>query len=151
MIVAHQSKEPEYRAFIASGVVARERSHRRAAVSGVLVLLSLGVLPVVVDYVPTGLDAALTGVDHLGALCLAALHVLLEPVHGGFHLVLSAGIAYAAWDRWRGWRKLRRTVAAGRLNPSLGRRDMERRRCRRCQPTQRAGRCRAAEPGIHRG
>lgn len=109
--MTHRRDKAAHHAFIATRVVARERSHRRAAASGVLLLLLLGILPVAVDHAPTGLESALTGVDHLGALCLAALHVLLAPVHGGFHLLLAAGIAYALWDRWRAWQKLSRALA----------------------------------------
>lgn len=109
--MAHRHGKPVRRACVASRVVARERSHRRAAVLGVLLLLLLGILPLVVDHTPTGLERALAGVDHVGALCLAALHLLLAPVHGGFHLVLGAGIAYALWDRWRAWWKLSRALS----------------------------------------
>lgn len=91
---------------IAPRVAASERSHRRIALFGVLMLLLLGILPVIIDDAPTELEAALTGVDHLGALCVAALHLLLAPVHGGFHVLLGAGIGYALFDRLRAWRKL---------------------------------------------
>ena len=92
-------------------VTRAERNHRRAAMSGVLALLVLAVLPMTVDHAPVGLERALTGIDHVGALCLAALHVLLEPVHGGFHIVLGAGLAYALWDRIQAWGKLNRALA----------------------------------------
>ena len=88
-------------------VARTERCHRRATFLGALTLLILAVLPMAVDHTPIGLERALSGVDHVGALCLAALHLLLAPVHGGFHLVLTAGLAYAVWDRTRAWRKLR--------------------------------------------
>ncbi|MEK7402974.1 MAG: M56 family metallopeptidase [Gemmatimonadota bacterium] len=92
-------------------VDARERSHRHVVMTGVVVLIVLGVLPVLVDHAPGRLESALSGVDHLGALCLAALHVLLAPVHGGFHLLLAGGIAYAVWDRFRAWRRLSEALA----------------------------------------
>ena len=92
-------------------VVSRERSHRRAGGGGVIVLLLLGVLPIIVNHTPIGLEDALTGVDHVGALCVAALHLLLAPVHGGFHLLLGAGVAYAMVDRGRAWRRLSRALS----------------------------------------
>jgi len=83
-----------------------ERTHRRSAFLGVLTLLLLAVVPLMVDHAPIGLEQALSGVDHVGALCLAALHLLLAPIHGGFHLVLAGGLTYAAFDRVRAWRRL---------------------------------------------
>lgn len=96
---------------IAARVEVRERANRRAVMTGVAVLVVLGVLPVLVDHAPGRLEYALRGVDHLGALCLAALHALLAPVHGGFHLLLAGGIAYAVWDRVRAWRRLAEALA----------------------------------------
>lgn len=92
-------------------VARSERTHRRSAILGVLTLLLLAVMPIAVDHAPIGLEQALSGVDHVGALCLAALHLLLAPIHGGFHLVLAAGLTYAAWDRVRAWRKLTRALS----------------------------------------
>ena len=92
-------------------VAQHERTHRRAAAMGVFALLLLGVLPMAVDHAPIGLEQAFSGVDHLGALCLAAMHLLLAPVHGGFHLVLAAGLVYALWDRARAWLKLRNALS----------------------------------------
>ncbi|MEX2154216.1 MAG: M56 family metallopeptidase [Gemmatimonadaceae bacterium] len=91
---------------VATRVVRSERTHRRAVMLSVLALLLLAVLPMAVDHAPIGLEEALSGVDHVGALCLAALHLLLAPIHGGFHLILAAGLVYAIWDRARAWRKL---------------------------------------------
>lgn len=92
-------------------VARSERTHRRSALLGVLTLLLLAVVPMAVDHAPIGLERALSGVDHVGALCLAALHLLLAPIHGGFHLVLAGGLTYAAWDRVRAWRKLTRVLS----------------------------------------
>lgn len=99
------------RACVDRRVARSERAHRRWAAIGVLTLLLLATLPLVLDHAPIGLETALTGVDHIGALCLAALHLLLAPIHGGFHVILAAGLAYALWDRVRAWRKLSRTLA----------------------------------------
>jgi hypothetical protein len=54
-----------------------------------------------------GGEALLRGTDRIGELCLVALHILLAPVHTGFHVLLIAGVVYAAWDRLRAWRRLR--------------------------------------------
>jgi len=49
---------------------------------------------------------------HLVNLCLVALHGLLSPVHGVFHLLFFSGLAYAVWDRARAWLAARRTLNA---------------------------------------
>lgn len=98
-------------AYVDARVVRSERTHRRATLLGVLTLLLLAVLPMAVDHAPSGLEQALSGVDHVGALCLAALHLLLAPIHGGFHLILAAGLVYAIWDRVRAWRKLTQALS----------------------------------------
>ena len=100
--LAHPGKRPS----IALRVTATERSRRWAATAALLLFLVLALLPLGVMHVPLGLEAALKGFDHIGALCVAALHVLLAPVHGGFHLIVGAGVAYAIFDRIRAWRKL---------------------------------------------
>lgn len=96
---------------VSARVARAERSHRWATTLGVVTLLLMAVLPMAVDHLPIGLERALVGVDHLGALCLAALHLLLAPVHGGFHVVLGAGLLYATYDRLRAWRHLTRALA----------------------------------------
>ncbi len=75
-------------------------------------LLILGTSPVYVHHIfSLGNTQLLAGIDHLGALCLTAMHLLLQPVHNTFHIVILAGVAYAAWDRARAWQLLRRTLA----------------------------------------
>lgn len=76
------------------------------------VLVVLGMSPIVGHHVAGGIDRLAVGTDHVGALCLIALHTLLQPVHGLFHLLLAAGVAYAAWDRVRASRLLARTLAS---------------------------------------
>jgi beta-lactamase regulating signal transducer with metallopeptidase domain len=46
----------------------------------------------------------------VGELCLVALHALLAPVHGAFHVALFAGLAYAVWDRLRASRSARQAL-----------------------------------------
>lgn len=91
---------------------ARERARHRVTLVAIGLLLVLGTSPVYVHHLFSLGDAQLLrGIDHLGALCLTALHLLLQPVHGIFHIVILAGVAYAVWDRVRAWRSLRGTLA----------------------------------------
>lgn len=52
----------------------------------------------------------LEGRDNIGALCLVALHIMLAPVHSGFHIALVLGVVYAAADRVRAWARLHRGI-----------------------------------------
>ena len=88
----------------------RSRRHRLLLAIGVLILL--GMSPILGHHLAGGMDRLLVGTDHVGALCLIALHVLLQPVHDLFHLLLAAGLGYAVWDRVQAARVLRRTLAA---------------------------------------
>jgi Zn-dependent protease with chaperone function len=88
-------------------LVRKEQRHRRAVLLGLAVLLVLVMSPVLGHHLPVGLDQHLAGRDHLWALCLVALHVLMAPVHGVFHLLLVVGLAYAVWDRARAWQTQR--------------------------------------------
>jgi Zn-dependent protease with chaperone function len=74
-------------------------------------LLLLTLAPVVGRHLIGAAHQPLTGIDHVGAVCLVALHLLLAPVHAALHLVVAAGLAYAAWDRARAWRRARRVLA----------------------------------------
>jgi Zn-dependent protease with chaperone function len=93
-------------------IVRRERSHRRAVLLGLGVLLLLGTSPVLGHHLPIGLEQHLAGHDHLWALCLVALHLIMAPVHGIFHLLFFAGLAYAIRDRARAWRTQHGVLAA---------------------------------------
>ncbi len=94
----------------------REQTHRRLVLWGIGALLLLSLSPVVGHHLSSRVDAALLGQDHLWDLCLIALHTLLAPVHGVFHVLLIAGLLYAIWDRTRAVWRLRRTLAL--LTPS---------------------------------
>ena len=48
---------------------------------------------------------------HFVSLCLVALHALLTPVHGVFHLLFLSGLGYAVVDRARAWHLVRRTLS----------------------------------------
>lgn len=88
----------------------REQAHRRLTLIGIAGLLLLSTSPVFGHHLPIVAASVFSGVDHIGALCLVALHELLSPVHELFHIVILAGVAYAAWDRVRAWRGLRRST-----------------------------------------
>lgn len=85
----------------------REHRFRRRLLLGLAVLLVLAMSPLFGHHLPLGHEEALSGRDHFWALCMAALHVLLSPVHGVFHLLFLSGIAYAVFDRGRAWTRQR--------------------------------------------
>jgi Zn-dependent protease with chaperone function len=89
-----------------------ERRHRHAVYLGIAILLALGVAPVLGHHLPIGLEDRLAGRDHLATFCLIALHLLLAPVHGLFHLLAAAGLGYAVWDRVRAWHAQREALRA---------------------------------------
>lgn len=93
-------------------LVAGEHSHRRILLLSVAMLILFATSPVFGHHLALRADALLAGHDHLGNLCLIALHLLLAPVHTGFHVLLLAGLAYAVWDRARAWYALRKTLQA---------------------------------------
>lgn len=93
-------------------LVSREQAHRRALLLGIGVLILLVLSPLFSHHVVRGTEVLLAGKDHLGALCLVALHTLMEPVHYAFHLLFFAGLLYACWDRLRAWKRARSVLAA---------------------------------------
>lgn len=89
----------------------REQSHRRVTLLGIATLTVLSMSPVIGHHMlPFETDGLLAGVDHFGALCLTALHLLLAPVHPAFHIAMVGGVLYAAWDRYRAWRMVRESL-----------------------------------------
>ncbi|MEJ7810248.1 MAG: M56 family metallopeptidase [Gemmatimonadaceae bacterium] len=96
--------------YLTAALALREQSHRRATLLAIGALLLLSTGPVFGHHLPFGTAALFAGVDHLGALCLTALHLLLAPVHRGFHVVIVAGLVYAVWNRFRAWRIVRRSL-----------------------------------------
>lgn len=97
---------------LAAALIRRERSRRRAVTGAIVALLVLGTGPVIAHHASRGGTDLLAGLDHVGALCLTALHLLLAPVHHGFHLLLLAGFGYALWDRCRALRRARQSLTA---------------------------------------
>lgn len=94
-------------AFPIAAVASREQTHRRRALLGIGVLLFLSVSPVFGHHLARSADALLPTTDHIGELCLVALHIVLAPVHEAAHLLLGAGLVYALWDRYRAWMRMR--------------------------------------------
>ncbi|MEO7967100.1 MAG: M56 family metallopeptidase [Gemmatimonadaceae bacterium] len=98
--------------YIQPGMLAREQSHRRLLLLAVGALIILSTSPVFGHHLATKADALLAGRDHLGSVCLIAMHLLLAPVHRVFHLLLLAGAVYAVGDRVRAWRNLHSALRA---------------------------------------
>lgn len=94
-----------------SSLSVAEQFHRRVLLLGVGTLIVFSTSPVFGHHLATRADALLAGYDHIGMICLIALHMLLAPVHLTFHVLLPVGVAYAIWDRSRAWLGMRRTLA----------------------------------------
>ena len=91
--------------------------HRRMLLLSAAALIIFSTSPIFGHHVATRADALLLGVDHLGSICLIALHMLLAPVHAVFHWLLYAGIVYATWNRVRAWQGLRHTIGELEATP----------------------------------
>jgi Zn-dependent protease with chaperone function len=107
----------ELGSYLPSTLALREQWHRRVTIGAVAALLLLSTGPVFGHHLPVWGAALLDGVDHIGALCLTALHQLLAPVHTVFHVVIIAGLLYAAADRLRAWWRVRRTLDVVETRP----------------------------------
>ena len=79
---------------------------------GVGTLIIFSTSPVFGHHLATRADALFAGHDHLGGVCLIALHMLLAPIHTTFHVLLAAGLTYAIWDRVRAWLSMWQTLRA---------------------------------------
>ena len=90
----------------------REQSHRRTLLLGAAALIILSLSPVFGHHLAARAEALLAGRDHIGRICLIALHLLLAPVHQLFHAMLLGGFLYAVWDRVKAYRNLRGTLVA---------------------------------------
>lgn len=104
-------EQPGAPAYLTGQLRAREQSHRRAVLVGMAGLIVFSTSPVFGHHLARQADAFLGGRDHVLQLCLVALHLLLQPVHSAFHLLLLGGLAYAMWDRLRVARRLRGVLA----------------------------------------
>lgn len=99
------------RAYLRATTRARENRQRRVLLLSMAMAVLASLAPVVGRHVIGAAHQPLTGIDHIGALCLVALHVLLTPVHEALHALLAVGVVYAAWDRARAWTRARRALA----------------------------------------
>jgi Zn-dependent protease with chaperone function len=107
---------------VLSPVIRREEQRRRVVLLGLGALLVLSLFPVFGHHLIGAVPWLHAGQEHLGVLCLVALHGLLAPVHGGFHLLLYAGLAFATVERGRAWRRHRQLMrrVTGRSPADLG-------------------------------
>lgn len=80
-------------------LIHREQRRRRALFLAIVAALLLGVSPVIGHHLLGSVPWLSASQQHLGFLCLVALHHLLAPVHGFAHYLLYAGIAYALFER----------------------------------------------------
>ena len=97
--------------YLTATLTLQEQSHRRATLLGIGALIALSMSPIVGHhFLPFETGDLLAGVDHLGALCLTALHLLFAPVHPTVHIAIAGGLLYAGWDRYKAWRLLRRSL-----------------------------------------
>ncbi len=85
------------------------RTPQRTALIGLGALASLATAPLFAHHMLSPIAAAEHG--HLVSLCLVALHALLTPVHGVFHLLFVTGLTYAMVDRVRAWHLGQRTLS----------------------------------------
>ncbi|MCU0625541.1 MAG: M56 family metallopeptidase [Gemmatimonadaceae bacterium] len=90
---------------------AREQWRRRLLLLTLAIALLASLTPIVGRHLVGLAHHPLTGIDHVGALCLVALHVIVAPVHELLHLLVAGGLLYAAGDRTLAWWRARRVLA----------------------------------------
>lgn len=88
----------------------RDLSRRRLLLLGISGLTLLATIPIVAHHALGSGANLLEGRDNIGNLCLVALHIILAPVHSGFHIALILGLLYAAVDRGLAWARLNRGI-----------------------------------------
>ncbi|MBI3568870.1 MAG: M48 family metalloprotease [Gemmatimonadetes bacterium] len=87
-------------------LVRREQRHRRLVLLALALLLVLSISPVVGHHLIGAVRWLPASQQHLGIICLVALHHLLAPVHEATHVLLYAGVIYAVINRSRAaWRQ----------------------------------------------
>jgi Zn-dependent protease with chaperone function len=82
-----------------SSPAVRGLSRRQILLLVISLLTVLATIPVIGHHALGSGATLLEGRDNIGELCLVALHIILAPVHSGFHLALIAGLLYATADR----------------------------------------------------
>lgn len=103
--------------FLAPELAAREQARRRALLLAIGGLMLLSTSPVLGHHLALGTHALLALDDHVGILCMVALHALFAPVHAAFHVALAVGVVSATWDRARAWRQMRRILRVLPVQP----------------------------------
>jgi BlaR1 peptidase M56 len=98
-------------------VVRREQRYRRLLLLGLAVLLVLSLSPVLGHHIVGAVDWLPATLQHLGPICLVALHHLLAPIHGVFHVLLALGVTYAVIERSRAAWRHRGTMKTLWLSP----------------------------------
>ncbi len=86
------------RPWLRSGTVVGERRYQRLLVIGLAAILMLSLVPVVGTHLLGMAERPLSGSDHIGALCLIALHELLSPAHHLLHLLVAVGFSWALFE-----------------------------------------------------
>lgn len=90
----------------------RDLSRRRLLLLVISGLTLLATIPVVAHHALGSGANLLEGRDNIGNLCLVALHIILAPVHSGFHIALVLGVLYAVADRARALARLNRGIGS---------------------------------------
>lgn len=98
--------------YLARDIGALERRHHRLTLLGLGILVAFALGPLLSEPLGALTASRLVRFQHVGEFCLAALHALLTPVRGGFHLVLALGVLYALVDRIRAARRHHRVMAS---------------------------------------
>lgn len=88
----------------------REVVRRRWLLLAMALLILLSTSPVIGHHVVRAVDWLPMSLQHVGALCMVSLHLLLAPVHGAFHLALAAGAVLAVADRTLAMIRARHTL-----------------------------------------
>ena len=86
-------------------LVRREQRRRRLVLLTLAALLALSISPVIGHHLIGAVPWLPASRQHLGIICLVALHHLLLPVHTASHLLLYGGLAFATFDRMRAARR----------------------------------------------
>lgn len=98
-------------AYLVDAVAMCEARRHSTLLWGTVALAALSVAPVFAHHLERASDSAPGSTNQIGEVCLVALHQMLAPVHTLFHLVLLAGLIYAACDRIVHARRTRRTLS----------------------------------------
>lgn len=70
-----------------------------------------GFVPLIGTLIAKSSYAPFQQIGHFGAMCFIFLHTLLAPVNSVLLIMLFAGLAFAAWDRFSAWREMKRTLS----------------------------------------